>query len=100
MSSPTTDPSSQSAGQRTAVHDAEIHGIDALEIPIEAHPSRSTRLWRATWPVIAAVVGFFVLWQVVVWLKFWPDYALPGPRVVLDRLVEKIQSGELLRAAA
>ncbi len=91
MSSPT---------DRTALHDAEIHGIDALEIPIDAHPSRSTRLWRATWPVVAAVIGFFFLWQAAVWLKVRPDYALPGPGVVLERLRDQIADGALLRAAA
>ena len=28
---------------------------------------------------------FFFLWQVVVWLKLRPDYALPGPASVFDR---------------
>jgi NitT/TauT family transport system permease protein len=93
-------PSSRVSETPSGVHDAEIHGIDALEIPIEAHPSRATRTWRATWPVVAAVVGFFFLWQVAVWLKVRPDYALPGPATVLDRLVEKIGNGELPRAAA
>jgi NitT/TauT family transport system permease protein len=91
-----SSPRTESVG---AAHDAEIAGIDALEIPLEAHPSAATRFWRATWPVIAAVVGFFLLWQIAVWLKVRPDYALPGPAKVLDRLIEKIQNGELLRAS-
>jgi NitT/TauT family transport system permease protein len=101
MSSPTIDPlRDDTAGRLTADHEAEIHGIDALEIPIEPHPSRSTRIWRAAWPVMAAVAGFFLLWQVVVWLEIRPAYALPGPRVVLGHLFAKIADGELLRAAA
>ena len=81
-------------------HDAEIQGIDALEIPIEAHPSRATRLWRATWPVAAAAVGFLFLWQVAVWLEVRPSYALPGPLAVFERLVQSIADGSLLRAMA
>ena len=90
-------PASFQATERTSVHDAEIHGIDALEIPIEPHPSRRARLWRATWPVVAAIVLFLALWEVVVRLGFWPGYALPGPRTVIARLVD--QRGVLLRAA-
>jgi NitT/TauT family transport system permease protein len=63
----------------TKTHDAEIAGIDALEIPIEPHPSLASRTWRATWPVAAAVALFLLLWQVVVWLEIKPSYALPGP---------------------
>jgi NitT/TauT family transport system permease protein len=67
-----------------ASHDAEIHGIDALEIPLEAHPSRGSRLWSATWPVVAAIVLFLVFWQIVVWLELRPSYALPGPVPVFE----------------
>jgi NitT/TauT family transport system permease protein len=81
------------------VHDAEIAGIDALEIPIEAHPSIATRVWRATWPVVAAVTGFVLLWQIAVWLEVRPAYALPGPGAVFERLLDQIDSGVLLNAA-
>lgn len=80
------------------IHDAEMAGIDALEIPIEAHPSRATRIWRATWPVVAAIVGFIALWQVAVWLEVRPSYALPGPRAVFERLVENVSDGTLIQA--
>jgi NitT/TauT family transport system permease protein len=83
----------------TAVaHDAEIAGIDALEIPLEAHATRASRFWRATWPVIAAVAGFLVVWQVAVWLELKPSYALPGPRDVFERLIEQLRDGTLVRA--
>jgi NitT/TauT family transport system permease protein len=85
---------------QTIAHDAEIAGIDALEIPIEAHPSPATRAWRATWPVVTAVAGFLLLWQIAVWLEIRPSYALAGPLDVLERLVEKISDGTLVRATA
>jgi NitT/TauT family transport system permease protein len=80
------------------VHDAEIAGIDALEIPIEPHPSTAKRLWQATWPPVAAVLGFGLLWQVVVWLKVKPEYALPSPVTVLDKLFHDIGNAQLLHA--
>ena len=80
-------PSSQ-ATDIGAAHDAEIAGIDALEIPIEAHPNRAQRWWSATWPVIAAVAGFFLIWQVIVWSGWKPSYALPGPIPVFQELAE------------
>jgi NitT/TauT family transport system permease protein len=76
-------------------HDAEIHGIDALEIPIEPHPSRATRIWRGTWPVLAAIAGFLLLWQLIVWLGFKPSYALPGPTTVFRRLAKDVAAGKL-----
>jgi NitT/TauT family transport system permease protein len=91
-------PSSQRAESGRA-HDAEIAGIDALEIPIEAHPSGAVRFWNATWPVIAAIGVFLLLWQGAVWLELRPSYALPGPGPVFARLREKISDGTLVRAA-
>jgi NitT/TauT family transport system permease protein len=76
-----------SRGEITGVHDAEIAGIDALEIPIEPHPSGASRFWRATWPVAAAVFGFIALWQVIVWAHLKPSYALPGPVPVFSQIV-------------
>src|SRR5687767_8711347 len=78
-------------------HDAEIAGIDALEIPIEPHPSRAQRLWSGTWPVVAAIAGFFVVWQLIVWSGWKPEYALPGPVTVLGELSANI--GDFTQAA-
>src|SRR5687767_3272337 len=80
------------------LHDAEIAGIDALEIPIEAHPSRSQRAWAATWPVLAAVAGFFLIWQTLVWIGWKPSYALPGPIEVFQKLAA--DAGVYIEAAS
>lgn len=82
----------------TRSHEDEMHGIDALEIPIEAHLSRRVRVWQATWPVVVAIAMFVSLWQVVVWLEVRPSYALPGPGPVFDQLVQDFRDGKMLRA--
>jgi NitT/TauT family transport system permease protein len=79
-------------------HEDEIHGIDALEIPLEAHPSRGTRMWRATWPVVVAVTMFIGLWQALVWLEVRPSYALPGPVPVFQRIAEEFRDGRFITA--
>jgi NitT/TauT family transport system permease protein len=71
-------------------HDAEIAGIDALEIPIEPHPNKARRLWSATWPVMAALALFLVLWQAVVWTGWKPSYAFPGPVAVFRSLLDEL----------
>lgn len=49
-----------------------------------------------------AVITLFLLstWWLLTSLKIWPDYLLPGPREVLDRLISQIRNGELLIATA
>ncbi len=79
-------------------HDAEIAGIDALEIPIEAHPSLAARFWAGTWPPIAASAMFLLLWQAVVWLEVKPSYALPDPVAVFDHLLGDFVEGKMWTA--
>jgi NitT/TauT family transport system permease protein len=79
--------------------DVELAGIDALDVPIAAAPSRARRIWSAAWPKLAATGLFFFLWQAVVWLGLKPDYLLPGPATVLKQFWHDIQDGTLLKAA-
>src|SRR5205823_4086659 len=44
------------------------------------------RAWSWLWPKLAAVALFFAVWQVVVWSGWRPDYVLPGPVPVFQRL--------------
>ena len=76
----------------------ELAGIDALEVPVAPAPSRLRRLWSVAWPKLAATGILLLVWQVIVWLKLKPSWALPGPVPVLRRLITDIDSGVLLRA--
>jgi NitT/TauT family transport system permease protein len=51
------------------------------------------RAWSALWPKAVAVLLVLAIWQAVVWAAWWPDYVLPGPGAVLQRL-----AGDLRRA--
>ena len=66
--------------------DREIAGLDALELDSGARASRASRLWAGAWPKAAAVALALLLWQIVVWSKWKPEYALPGPRAVFTQL--------------
>ena len=64
-------------------HDAEIAGLDALDIPIAPAKSRFSKTWEGLWPKLAAVALFFGGWQLIAWLKLKPSWVLPGPIPVL-----------------
>ncbi|MGH2399361.1 MAG: ABC transporter permease [bacterium] len=81
-------------------HGDEISGLDALEVPLQAAPTLGVRLWASVWPKLAAIGLFVAAWQVIVWSGWRPNYVLPGPGVVLDRLAEDLADGSLLTAAA
>ena len=59
--------------------DRELSGLDALELAPEPRAEWATRLWAATWPKLAAIAIALLLWQVVVWSGWKPEYRLPAP---------------------
>ncbi|WKU08297.1 ABC transporter permease [Micromonospora sp. HUAS LYJ1] len=80
----------------TARTDAEISGLDALEIAgREKEVSRGARLWASTWPKLAALAIAIGLWQVVVWSGWKPPYSLPGPVTVAEELVRQASGRQL-----
>jgi NitT/TauT family transport system permease protein len=78
--------------------DAELAGIDALDVPVAPAPSRARRLWSAAWPKLAATGLFLLIWQTLVWLEVKPSYALPGPVTVFKEIFN--DSDILLEATA
>ncbi|MFY1617601.1 ABC transporter permease [Micromonospora sp. WMMD736] len=80
----------------TARSDAEITGLDALEIAgREKEVSRGARLWAATWPKLAALAIAILAWQLVVLSGWKPPYSLPGPLVVGRELITQAQGPQL-----
>ncbi len=52
------------------------------------------RLWAATWPKLAAFVLVVAAWEVVVLSGWKPDYILPGPLPVFQRLAQDVGTGD------
>lgn len=78
--------------------DETLAGLDALEVtagPSE-HPLR--RIWRATWPKMAAVALALAAWQLVVWLEWKPKFALAPPSEAFADFREMVADGTLWRA--
>jgi NitT/TauT family transport system permease protein len=73
--------------------DAELAGLDALEIPVDERPSFAVRLWAAAWPKLLAVAIVLGVWQIVVWSGWRPEYVLPSPATVLKRFFEDLSKG-------
>lgn len=76
----------------------QVTGLDALELPKVPAVSRAVRLWRATWPKLAALAIALGFWQVIVWSGWKEDWVLPGPATVFEELWERLLDGTMLTA--
>jgi len=65
--------------------DDVVETVEATERP---HGAR--RVWSWLWPKLAALALFIAAWQLVVWSGWRPDYLLPGPLPVFQRLSEDL----------
>jgi NitT/TauT family transport system permease protein len=83
---------------RTDTVDADLAGLDALEVSTSATQSVGRKLWAAAWPKLLAVAVVLLGWQALVWSKVKPDYLLPGPGPVFRRLGQDIGSGRTVHA--
>jgi len=82
----------------TLAHDQELAGLDLLELAVDAGESRGRRLWRSTWPKVAALVLGIGFWQVVVWSGWRPEFALAPPLEAWNDLWEYLEEGTLTTA--
>ena len=65
---------------------ADLLTVDAVETPARSTPLPLRRVWSGLWPKLAAVALILAVWQAVVWSGWKPDYVLPGPLPVFQRL--------------
>jgi NitT/TauT family transport system permease protein len=77
---------------RTDLLDRELSGLDHLETVLPPRQSRASRIWAAAWPKLLAVALVLIVWQLVVWSGWKPEYVLPGPRAVWDSFVENFST--------
>jgi NitT/TauT family transport system permease protein len=66
--------------------DQQLRGLDHLELALPAAPSRGSRIWRGTWPIVTAVIIGLLLWQLVAWTGWKPQF--PGALTTLRRGIE------------
>jgi len=62
---------------------------DVLEATAR-RPGRMPVLWSWLWPKVAAVAIVLAAWQAAVWSGWQPDYVLPGPLPVFQRLAQDL----------
>ena len=55
------------------------------------------KAWNATWPKLLAIAIVIGAWQLVVWMHLKPEYLVPSPFTVLDRLFH--EPGRMLTAS-
>jgi NitT/TauT family transport system permease protein len=80
-----------------ATLEAELAGLDALELSVPPRRSRASRIWAATWPKLGAIAIALLAWQIVVWSGWKPEYVLPGPVTVFEALFDNF--GDYVSAA-
>jgi NitT/TauT family transport system permease protein len=59
---------------------------DVVEDEPRSQRAWSQRAWSWVWPKLVAIALVVGAWQVVVWSGWKPDYVLPGPAAVFQRL--------------
>jgi NitT/TauT family transport system permease protein len=91
-------PETTSAGtaERTQLSQLEA-GLDALETGGPQKASVTSIFGRALSPLIAIAV-IIVIWQVVIWMQWQPDYIIPAPRQVWDALAAQATQDILWQA--
>ncbi|CAI7980354.1 MULTISPECIES: ABC transporter permease [unclassified Parafrankia] len=78
--------------QRTS--DEALAGLDALDLPVSSGRPTAGRIWSVTWPKIAALALFLLVWQIVVWSGWKPTYVLPGPGDTLPEFFDQLGTAE------
>ena len=109
-----TRPDDRDAGQDSVLHSVigatasfrsdtlaqELAGLDALEQAIEPVAEKWKSAWNGAWPRLLALAIFIGAWQAIVWSEWRPDYVLPGPGPVFQRLGELVGEGQFWKAVS
>ena len=74
---------------------AQVGGLDNLELaPKTDKGTVGKRVWKSTWPKLLAIAIVLLVWQIVVWSGWKPEYVLPGPQTVFTDLKDVITTGD------
>jgi NitT/TauT family transport system permease protein len=72
--------------------------VETVEVTERPHGAR--RVWSWLWPKLAALALFIAAWQLVVWSGWRPDYVLPGPLPVFQRLSKDLSQADFYAGVA
>jgi NitT/TauT family transport system permease protein len=79
----------------------DLTTLDTVEAPARSGGLPPLqRLWAGLWPKLAAIALIVAVWQVVVWSGWKPDYILPGPLPVFQRLFGDLSHPDFYVGAA
>jgi NitT/TauT family transport system permease protein len=71
-----------------ATLEAELAGLDALELAVPPKRSKASRIWATVWPKVLAVAIALLLWQIVYWSGWRSEVVLPAPATVFKALFD------------
>ncbi len=78
--------------------DEGLAGLDNLELGGRQKRDWPRRLWSAPWPKLGAIALALLIWQLVVWSGWKPEYALPPPAKVLEEFGQELTDGPFTTA--
>jgi NitT/TauT family transport system permease protein len=82
------------------VLERELAGLDHLDAGSQRTIDRRHRWWAALWPKLAAVGVVLLVWQILIWREWRPEYAFASPADVFSRLWEDMQTAAFWEAIA
>jgi NitT/TauT family transport system permease protein len=78
-----------------------LDAVDPGTIRVPTRPMPVVRRsWSWLWPKLAAIALALAAWQIVVWSGWRPDYVLPGPWPVFQRLAQDLMQPDFYVGAA
>ena len=69
---------------------AKLEVVPAAETAAAPRRLPLAGIWSSLWPKLAAILLGLTAWQLIVWSGWKPDYVLPGPLPVLQRLTQDL----------
>jgi NitT/TauT family transport system permease protein len=78
----------------------QLEELEPEAAPVVVRPRGARRFWSWLWPKLAALALFLAAWQAVVWSGWRPDYVLPGPLPVFQRLAEDLRQPDFYAGVA
>jgi NitT/TauT family transport system permease protein len=81
--------------RRESALDADLAGLDRLDLPLSPARTRLGAMWTTAWPKIAALLAVLAAWQLLVLSGWRPDYVLPSPVAVFERLAADLTGHDL-----